>query len=206
MQLVEKKIEDLRRSRYNPKCRTAPKAVESLKRSIERHGILQPILITREGVIIDGHRRVECLKRLNRTSVPAIVSDGLSTLTPQEKFEQTNTTQRKLANKEMLYVYMHGGVVPPEATKKIVKMEALVGRERLNDWADRWVSWTVMQWVRMVCRYCREESPAFERMALTWLVEKNQSYNMRKAIESGISPKRLREAITNGRPLKVRYA
>ena len=49
--------------------------VEELAQSIQREGLLEPILITRERVLIAGNNRLEAFKRLGRTEIPVIIMD-----------------------------------------------------------------------------------------------------------------------------------
>jgi ParB family chromosome partitioning protein len=58
-----------------------PDALEDLKTSIERHGLLQPILVRREAgvsgfVLVAGQRRLAAIAALGRSTVAAIVTGG----------------------------------------------------------------------------------------------------------------------------------
>ena len=58
-----------------------PDALEDLKASIERHGLLQPILVRREAaasgfVLVAGQRRLAAIAALGRPTVAAIVTGG----------------------------------------------------------------------------------------------------------------------------------
>ena len=53
-------VRDLVPAKFNPLARTTPTAIRRLKDSIQRVGMLYPILITDRMEIIDGHRRVHC--------------------------------------------------------------------------------------------------------------------------------------------------
>ncbi|MDR2348587.1 MAG: ParB N-terminal domain-containing protein, partial [Bifidobacteriaceae bacterium] len=52
--------------------------LESLMASISRHGLLQPITVTPDGVLICGARRLEALRRLGVQQVTVWVRSGLS--------------------------------------------------------------------------------------------------------------------------------
>lgn len=51
--------------------------IEDLCRSIEDVGLLQPIVVTPEGELVAGRRRVEAFKRLGKTDIPATVVKNL---------------------------------------------------------------------------------------------------------------------------------
>ena len=63
-----------------PRTRVDPEALDELKASIERHGLLQPILVRRRPdggfVLVAGQRRLEAVRALARLTVPAIVTEG----------------------------------------------------------------------------------------------------------------------------------
>jgi ParB/RepB/Spo0J family partition protein len=52
--------------------------LQSLADDIERHGLLHPIVITREGTLMAGERRLEACKLLGWTHIPANFLDELS--------------------------------------------------------------------------------------------------------------------------------
>jgi site-specific DNA-methyltransferase (adenine-specific) len=79
MQIVEKKITELKAYEKNP--RKNEKAVAPVAESIKEFGFKVPIIIDSDGVIVAGHTRVCAAKELGMKSVPCIVADDL---TPQQ--------------------------------------------------------------------------------------------------------------------------
>lgn len=69
-------VADLKHADYNPRFITDVD-FENLKRSIEKFGFVQPIVVNmhpgRENIIVGGHMRVEAAKRLGMTEVPCII-------------------------------------------------------------------------------------------------------------------------------------
>jgi len=63
-----------------PRKTFTDETLEGLAASIEKHGVLQPILVRRDVggkyTLIAGERRLRALKLLKRQTVPAIISDG----------------------------------------------------------------------------------------------------------------------------------
>ncbi|MEK7597201.1 MAG: DNA methyltransferase [Patescibacteria group bacterium] len=68
-------ISSLKPSEYNPRKWDAP-AVANLKKSIERFGLVDPLLVNnapeRKGVLIGGHFRLKVAKDLGITSIPVV--------------------------------------------------------------------------------------------------------------------------------------
>jgi len=81
--VVELDISALDPNPEQPRTRLDPVALDELRHSIERHGLLQPLLARkavegREGryELVAGNRRLEALKALGRTTAPAILVSG----------------------------------------------------------------------------------------------------------------------------------
>ena len=78
--IVEIDLERIGPNPEQPRARLDPATQEELRQSIERHGLLQPILVRRDGAgaftLVAGQRRLEALRALARPSAPAIVVDG----------------------------------------------------------------------------------------------------------------------------------
>jgi site-specific DNA-methyltransferase (adenine-specific) len=76
MEIVHKKISDLREYENNPRNNEA--AVETVANSIKEFGFKVPIIITKDNVIIAGHTRYKASHRLELQEVPCIAADNLS--------------------------------------------------------------------------------------------------------------------------------
>ncbi|MDD3171792.1 MAG: ParB N-terminal domain-containing protein, partial [Bacilli bacterium] len=76
MEIVNKKISDLREYENNPRNNEA--AVEAVANSIKEFGFKVPIIVTKDNVIIAGHTRYKASHRLGLQEVPCIVADDLS--------------------------------------------------------------------------------------------------------------------------------
>ena len=75
LKVKRKKIEDLLPADYNPRVITA-EAFEGLQNSIDKFGMVQPIIWNkRSGNIVGGHQRVEVLLAKNEKETDVIVVD-----------------------------------------------------------------------------------------------------------------------------------
>lgn len=70
-------IADLRPAEYNPRKSLQPgdPEYESLKRSIETFGYVDPIIVNKDGTVIGGHQRLSVLVDLGYTEVDVAVVD-----------------------------------------------------------------------------------------------------------------------------------
>lgn len=75
--------------------RTDPGELSSLMRSIEEVGLLQPITVTPDGVLICGWRRLEAMRRLGRRTLSVWVRSGISDELSHLLAQQDENEQRK---------------------------------------------------------------------------------------------------------------
>lgn len=78
MKLVEMRLEDLAPSPYNPRKGLKPgdREYESLKRSIEEFGVVDPVIFnTRTKRLVGGHQRLSVLRGLGHASAPTVLVD-----------------------------------------------------------------------------------------------------------------------------------
>jgi ParB-like chromosome segregation protein Spo0J len=75
MQIVVRKIADLKPADYNPRELT-PKQRQELTASLEAFGLVDPILVNqhkdRKNIIIGGHQRVKVWQTLGNETVPTV--------------------------------------------------------------------------------------------------------------------------------------
>lgn len=76
MQIVDKKLDELREYENNP--RNNDNAVAAVAASIKEFGFKVPIVIDAAGVIIAGHTRAKAAARLGLQIVPCIIADDLT--------------------------------------------------------------------------------------------------------------------------------
>jgi len=68
-------LKDLRPAEYNPRVQLKPgdHEFESLRLSIEEFGLVDPLIINRDGVIIGGHQRFAVLTDMGATYADCVV-------------------------------------------------------------------------------------------------------------------------------------
>ncbi|UFS72107.1 ParB/RepB/Spo0J family partition protein [Geomonas sp. RF6] len=78
--LYELSLSELRVDKNQPRKYIDEEALQELKTSIEKHGVLQPVLVRRaaEGgfVLVSGERRFQAALKAGLTTIPAIITDG----------------------------------------------------------------------------------------------------------------------------------
>ena len=118
-----RKLVDLIPADYNPR-KISKQALAGLKKSIEKFGCVQPVIVNkRTGLIVGGHQRVKAMQELGITETEVIVVD----LTPSEE--------------KMLNVTLNNQAISGEWTADInaildeikIDNEILYDELRLND-------------------------------------------------------------------------
>ncbi|MDQ2951567.1 MAG: ParB/RepB/Spo0J family partition protein [Chloroflexota bacterium] len=77
---LEIPLEQIAPNPQQPRTQFDPQAIEELANSIKRHGVLQPIVVSRSGdgyELVAGHRRVLASRVAGKTTIPAVVRDDV---------------------------------------------------------------------------------------------------------------------------------
>jgi ParB family transcriptional regulator, chromosome partitioning protein len=112
----------------NPRIHFTPEEMERLTESIDRKGILVPIVVYEEGggyVLTDGERRWRCAKELGLETVPAIITDAPS---PEENLVQMfNIHMVREAWKDMPTAQALGRVIEETGTEDNRELADMTG-------------------------------------------------------------------------------
>jgi ParB family chromosome partitioning protein len=74
-------LEKVAPNRQQPRTQFDPAGIDELASSIRRHGVLQPIVVSRQGdgyELVAGHRRVLAARAAGKTTIPAVVREDVS--------------------------------------------------------------------------------------------------------------------------------
>ena len=74
-------LERVTPNRQQPRTSFDPEGLSELAASIRRHGVLQPIVVSRSGdgyELVAGHRRVLAARLVGKSTIPAVVRDEVS--------------------------------------------------------------------------------------------------------------------------------
>lgn len=77
MKIINVKIDKLKPAKYNPRLNLQPedKEYRDIKRSIIEFGLVEPLVINKDYIVVSGHQRLKVLKELSFTTVPCITVD-----------------------------------------------------------------------------------------------------------------------------------
>lgn len=79
--------------------------IDSLKDSLRRYGLLNPITIDSKYRLIAGERRLEAAKALGWTNINAVIINNLTPLTKLELELEENNQRKEFTDEELLEGY-----------------------------------------------------------------------------------------------------
>lgn len=74
METVNKKIDELSFAEYNPR-KISEKDMKNLVKSLDKFGLVEPIVVNKDMTIIGGHQRVRAAQELGIVEVPCVIVD-----------------------------------------------------------------------------------------------------------------------------------
>jgi hypothetical protein len=187
---------------FNPPDRTEAERLADLQASIKEYGILDPLKISRDMRLIDGHRRLTCAKHLRMIEVPCIVlSLGL-----QEGWTELNKTALPLNSKQYVYAVGSGldeAYLTSPMRRKMRTLQNILGDD-FAPLSQQGLSLTVIDMARKVAKFLGYESPYRDNVMkeiVVWMVKHKMQTPVRNAMKFGIKRTTLQSAIKNDNPL-----
>ena len=204
MQVKYMNVEDIQVSPFNPPVRTTDKSLHILKEEISDDGeILIPLILSEDGFLADGHRRLAIAKELGIKEVPTITQKGHDNA---NLWRTLNTGTRKMGSADVFQaIVLHGA--PIEALPRyfqypIESLIDLVGMDLAREIAEKGYTPHIVGTIRQVMKYCkREEDATFAQFVTKWLIEQRQNYAVRKAMESKVPLEDILTAINENKKL-----
>ena len=80
MKYMEVSIGEIKECKYNPSIRTDRENIKyrKLRQNIKTNGLIVPIVVSSGMKLVDGHRRLNCLKDLGYEKAPAVINDNIT--------------------------------------------------------------------------------------------------------------------------------
>jgi hypothetical protein len=198
--LKKVKIASLKRAKFNPSSRQ--RNVSTLTESIEKIGLLYPILVDKGNNVIDGHRRLSACEELEWDSVPVLVVEG----DQAELFGAIGQSVRPLYGNETLHVYLkEPRAIGTRVRARIQSAEEVVGRKAIRDLAAGGLSISTWDVARRICRLSDQETPDMQKKVLNWLVKHKISGLVERALRGGADVAEIISAVNKDRPVKSKW-
>ena len=95
-------LDDIRVKR---RIREEPEDIEDLMNSMKRYGLMNPITINSENVLIAGRRRLEAARRLGWHMISANVIEATDRVSELEMEIEENTQRSNVTDQELMKAY-----------------------------------------------------------------------------------------------------
>lgn len=189
----------------NPPQRTEGPALRDLMASINRYGIIVPLVVDmRSMTLVDGHRRLACAKALGLESVPVVAAP------PEARdvlFEEINRSTRKMTGKEWTQLVARGFKANPKVMRSTERIRRLMGEEMVQEIAMRKLAINSLDSVMgQIAKYLDWSTEDSQRMGIImrWLLKGNSAV-ARRAMASGVPAQVLAQAIESDRSLRMSW-
>lgn len=202
MQVKRVKLDSIKGAKHNPKGRIDAEKLKGLIRSIEEIGLVYPISISKDNVIIDGHRRHAACKSLGWEEIPVLVTEGNT----DKIYAEVNSNAKIFDGCQTLEVWLkRPSAVVATSAKLFARMEETYGRELLEMLVKKGSSVRVIQRAENVGRYVDDTSVAFVKRAVRWMVKFRMVQVVQAYLRLQQSPALIHKAIVSGKELKSTF-
>lgn len=195
------KVGDLKDATYNPKNRTSEEKTRKLQASMEKHGMFNPIVVTPAGVVIEGHRRLACAKRLGWLEVECSISEG----SPEEVYSSINYSMRKLSGNDALGVWLkEPKAVDAMVDKRFSKMQETIGRVLVKKIYESGCTSRIYDTAVMIARGCDSTDSETIHDIAAWLLEFGAIGQIMRAMTGGVNPRKILKAVKEKKPITLK--
>lgn len=198
--------DEVRVAHFNPAKRVHPNTLTGLLLNVQQNGIMQPLVLTWDLILADGHRRLACAHRLKLTHVPVAIYQD-SKMSAPELWVTLNGDTMNLTAAQWLAAVSSGLPLdtpgfPVPLKLRITKLLALVGPDQLAVLAEQGRSPLIMDAVERMVNYVeRKGDEKFLRDSLNWLISTGNAWAIRGAMDARIPVDVLVEAVEEGREI-----
>lgn len=192
---------------FNPARRVNRSQLGGLLISIQRHGILEPLALTRDKVLADGHRRLACAKLIGMKQVPVAIHSELDLDAPA-LWVVLNAESLSLTPSQWLDAVAHGLPLetpgfPESLKRRIERLKDLIGDDAIAELVEAGRSPNIMDSAERVAKYCdKKGDETFLKKTIFWMMGTGNPFSVRAAMEEEIPGDMLIEAIESGHSLQ----
>jgi len=199
---------DVKLTGLNPPERTTPRRLSMLKADIaeDDDGVILPIVITRDGYVVDGHCRLQCAKELGLKEIPyrrvsKTWEEARSLYIRLIETQQRWTTYGWLARRLL------GGDVGKSNEADFDAIERVGGQQLLIDIHKSGQGTRALRIARTVARYCdidpkdTTNDPHLSRI-IRWLIEGRRQRQVEDAMKHNLNPNRIWIAVEKNRDIQ----
>jgi len=183
MNLVTMKVKDVKRNKDNPPVRTdRNNKFKKLLTSVSKYGLISPIVVSSNNVLINGTRRLAVHKDLGKKTIKAIRHNSDSHLRFDEYFVESNVVE-VISGSQWAWRYLRGASVPSKL-RSIFSFLKTVGGEaclkRMVELKKSPVSFAIG--VSMFRNYTGNMSNTMAKKVIYWMLYVDSAYRLKSLI------------------------
>lgn len=148
--ILEVPVNTLVPAGYNPAERTKmTKQFAKLVDTVRKYGVIQPVVITADRELVDGHRRLAAAVAAGLQTIDCIILPPL--VNRDEVFGDMNTTAMKIGGKGWLYAYHYGLRKVPEAEEaRCRELKELLGKDGVEELIENKIGTNILPFCKSV--------------------------------------------------------
>jgi len=183
MNLVTMKVKDVKPNKDNPPVRTdRNNKFKKLLTSVSKYGLISPIVVSSNNVLINGNRRLAVHKDLGKKTIKAIRHNSESHLRFDEYFVESNVVE-VISGSQWAWRYLKGASVPSKL-RSIFSFLKTVGGEaclkRMVELKKSPVSFAIG--VSMFRNYTGNMSNTMAKKVIYWMLYVDSAYRLKSLI------------------------
>lgn len=177
--ILEVPVGTLIRADYNPAERTKmTKQFAKLVDTVVKYGVIQPIVITADREVVDGHRRLAAAVSAGLQTIDCIILPPM--VNKDEVFGDMNTTAMKIGGKGWLYAYHYGLRKVPEAEEaRCRELKDLMGKDGIEELIENKIGTNILPF----CKSIRSEGVSMKLAEVIRQVVRRKLVNKLNAIK-----------------------
>jgi len=183
MQLVTMKVKDVKANPDNPPERTdRNKKFSNLMKSVTKVGLMSPIVISSNNVLINGNRRLAVHKDLGKKTIKAIRHNSESSVRFDEYFVECNIVE-KITGSQWAWRYLKGASVPSHLRRIFVTLKTVGGKaclQRMVELKKSPVSFAIG--LTMFRNYTGNTSKVMAKKVIYWMLYVSSAYRLKLLI------------------------
>jgi hypothetical protein len=183
MQLVTMKTKDVKANPDNPPERTdRNRKFSNLMKSVTKVGLMSPIVVSSNNVLINGNRRLAVHKDLGKKTIKAIRHNSESSVRFDEYFVECNIVE-KITGSQWAWRYLKGASVPSHLRRIFVTLKTVGGKaclQRMVELKKSPVSFAIG--LTMFRNYTGNTSKVMAKKVIYWMLYVSSAYRLKLLI------------------------
>ena len=206
MKYLEIPVSKVKESVYNPSIRTDRENAKykKLRSNIKINGLIVPIIVGADMKLVDGHRRLNCIRDLGIKTIPAIVNNNITPKNYDKMFVTANEDTLSITTAQECERYLKGALISDSTYKVIKELEAIGGRnfiKRIVSDGNSPISYHIA--IKQFRNYTGLTTRKMARKLVYWMLNIGSAYKLKSAMAVFIPAKILISAVEDRKDISV---